>query len=78
MKPNVVVMVSATGVPSQDVLEQQTTDTALMEFIDYSVCLDSIARKLVLPFFHKIKTTPFWGVYFKIQRTESLECYREA
>ena len=43
-------MVSATYVPSQDVLEQQATETAnysvLMELNNFSVCLSFIAHKL--------------------------------
>ena len=43
--------VSATYVPSQDVLEQQTTETAnysaLMELNNFSVRLSFIARKLL-------------------------------
>ena len=54
-------MVSATGVPSLDVLEQQTTETALVEFINFSVRLNSIARKLALTFLHKMKITSVWG-----------------
>ena len=52
-KPNVVnkhFMVSATYVPSQDVVEQQTTETAnysgLMELNNFSVRLSLIARHL--------------------------------
>ena len=57
-------MVSATYVPSQDVLEQQTTETAnynysvLMELNNFSVRLSFIARKLLLLFFLRIKTSP--------------------
>ena len=52
-------MVSATYVPSQDVLERQTTETvnysALMELYNFSVRLSFIARKLLLLFFLRIK-----------------------
>ena len=67
LKPNVVIkhfMVSATYVPSQDVLEQQTTETAnysaLMESNTVSVRLRFIALKLLLLFFLRIKTGPVW------------------
>ena len=63
-KLNVVIkyfMVSATYVPSQDVLEQQTTETAaLMELNNFSVRLSFIARKLLLLFFLRIETGPVW------------------
>ena len=35
-------MVSGTCVPSLDIWEQQTTETALVEFINFSVCFNSI------------------------------------
>ena len=57
-------MVSATYVPSQDVLEQQTTETAnysaLMELNNFSVRLSFIARKLLLLFFLRMKTDAVW------------------
>ena len=57
-------MVCGTYVPSQDVLEQQTTETAnysvLMELNNVSVRLSFIARKLLLLFFLRIKTGPVW------------------
>ena len=66
-KPFLVIkhfMVSATYVPSQDVLEQQTTETvnysALMELNNISVRLSFIARKLLLLFFLRIKTGSVW------------------
>ena len=63
-KPNVVIkhfMVSATYVPSQDVLEQQTTETANYSVLNnFSVRLSFIARKLLLLFFLRIKTGPVW------------------
>ena len=48
-------LVSATYVPS---LEQQTTETAMVRFINFSIRLNSIACKLGLPFFLTIKLTP--------------------
>ena len=39
--------VSATYVPSLDIPVQQTTETALVVFINFSVLLNSSARKLV-------------------------------
>jgi len=39
--------VSATYVPSLDIPVQQTTETASVEFINFSVRLNSSARKLV-------------------------------
>jgi len=41
-------------VPGLNALKQQSTKAALVEFINFSAFLNSIACKLVLPTFHKI------------------------
>ena len=52
-----ILSVSATYVPS---LEQQTTEKAMVRFINFSIRLNSIACKLELSFFLAIKLTPVW------------------
>ena len=60
-KPIVVFNYCMVSVTSLDVLEKQTTETALVAFILFSVHLNSITHKpQLLLFFHKIMITQDW------------------
>ena len=58
------IKVLYTYVPSLDILEQQTTEIAMVRFINFLIRLNSIACKLELPFFLTIKLTPVWAAKF--------------